>query len=731
MFIFQFSRHLIVLIFFLISLTMLTACSNSDSWNNPYAASDGDKNILYTSFDERPKHLDPAVSYSANEYDFIAQIYEPPLQYHYLARPYQLIPLSAKQVPKPKYFDKDDKPLPDNAPIEKIAYTIYEVEIQPGIKYQPHPAFARNDKGEYRYLDLSAKEMEGKHILADFEFTGTREVTAEDYVYQIKRLAHPKLHSPILGLMSDYIDGLGDYAKRLQQILSSQEKKSDAKILDLRSYNFIGAQVTGRYAYQIRIRGKYPQFIYWLAMPFFSPMPFEADLFYGQAGMETNNISLDWYPVGSGPYMLQENNPNLRMSLLRNPNFHGERYPSHGELADSESGLLLDAGKPLPFIDKVVFSREKEFIPSWNKFLQGYYDSSGINSDSFDQAVVFNSGGDAELTPSMKEKGIRLQTGIGTSISYIGFNMNDDVVGGSSDRAKKLRQAISIVFDFEEMISIFSNGRGIPAQGPIPPGIFGFVEGEAGINPVVYDWIDGKAMRKSVDEAKQLLAQAGYPNGRDAKSGKPLVLYFDAVGSGPDFKSLMDWYRKQFEKLSIQLEIRNTDYNRFQDKMSKGNAQIFRWGWNADYPDPENFMFLLYGPNAKVEHGGENASNYKNKTFDALFDVMKNMDNGPERQIVLDKMLKIIRDDSPWIFGYHPKSYGLYHQWMQNTKTNFIANNTLKYKKIDPLLRAKLRQEWNHPVTWPLWTLLVVFIGIVVPGIVVYRKRSRTVGVLA
>jgi len=132
--------------------------------------------------------------------------------------------------------------------------------------------------------------------------------------------------------------------------------------------------------------GKYPQFAYWLAMPFFSPMPFEADQFYAQEGMQQNNLTLDWWPVGSGPYYLSENNPNQRMVLTRNPNFAAEVYPAEGETGDREAGLLADAGKPLPLIDKAVFSLEKETIPYWNKFLQGYYDAAGISSDSFDQA---------------------------------------------------------------------------------------------------------------------------------------------------------------------------------------------------------------------------------------------------------------------------------------------------------------------------------------------------------
>ena len=141
------------------------------------------------------------------------------------------------------------------------------------------------------------------------------------------------------------------------------------------------------------LKGAYGAFIndmYWLAMPFFAPIPYEVDQFYAQRGMnQGRNITFDWYPVGTGPYMLTENDPNARMVLERNPNFRGEPYPMQGEPDDEAKGLLRDAGKTMPFIDRVVFSREKEGIPYWNKFLQGYYDRSGIASDNFDQAVQF------------------------------------------------------------------------------------------------------------------------------------------------------------------------------------------------------------------------------------------------------------------------------------------------------------------------------------------------------
>ncbi|HET7062194.1 MAG TPA: ABC transporter substrate-binding protein [Nitrosospira sp.] len=712
----------------MLPVVLLNACSGNP-WNNPYPAAEAGKNILYSAFSERPKHLDPVQSYSSNEIQFTAQIYEPPLQYHYFKRPYELIPLAAAKLPVTQYFDKRGNRLPDNVDSAQIAYTIYEITIKPGIRYQPHPAFAKDEQGNFLYHRLDAADLAKIFKLGDFPRTATRELHAEDYVFQIKRLAHPRLHSPIFGLMSDYIVGLRDYSTLLQTAAVGLVQESGDAYLDLNRYALEGAEVVDQYTYRVKIKGKYPQFMYWLAMPFFAPIPWEAERFYSQKGLASKNISLDWYPLGTGPYMLTENNPNRIMVLEKNPNFHGETYPAEGMPGDAKAGFLDDAGKPLPFIDKVVFSRERESIPRWNKFLQGYYDASSIGSDSFDQAVQLTGQGEATVTEAMQEQGIRLETTVAASTSYMGFNMLDPVVGGVGKRgreaARKLRQAISIAVDYEEYVSIFANGRGVPAQGPIPPGIFGHREGKEGINPVIYDWVNDHAQRKPIDAAKALLAEAGYPGGVDAKTGALLVLYFDVTSRGAEDKPSLDWMRKQFQKLNIQLVVRSTDYNRFQDKIRKGNAQIFEWGWNADYPDPENMLFLLHGPQRKAGHEGENASNYSNPEYDALFDQMKNMENGPERQRIIDRMVNILRHDAPWLFGYHPKDYGLYHAWYDNVKPNRMSNNSMKYFRIDADLREQKRRDWNSPVLWPVAIGLILLAAILIPAIHAYRRKER------
>ena len=711
------------------SIALLPACS-SDSWNNPYPPSTKNGNILYSAFAERPKHLDPVQSYSSNEILFTAQIYEPPLQFHYLKRPYKLVPLSASEMPVAQYFNSNGERLPEDVDNEEISYTIYEISIKPGIRFQPHPAFARNEKKELIYHNLSAEDLAEIYEIKDFPYTGTRELTAKDYVYEIKRLAHPRLHSPIFGLMSDYIVGLKEYSDTLKSAANLQpETVNTGAYLDLNNYPLEGAQVVNSHTYRIKIKGKYPQFMYWLAMPFFAPIPWEADRFYTQQGLVEKNITLDWYPVGTGPYMLTDNNPNLMMVLEKNPNFHGETYPVGDYKNNLKSDLFKDAGEPLPFIDKIMFYRDKESIPRWNKFLQGYYDASGIGSDSFDQAVQITGQGEATVTKEMSAKGIRLEEAIATSTYYVGFNMLDPKVGGLTESSRKLRQAISIAVDYEEFISIFANGRGIPAQGPIAPGIFGHKYGKEGVNPIVYNWKNNRPSRKSIETARGLLAEAGYPNGIDIKTNAPLVLYFDVTARGPEDKSKLDWMSKQFQKLNIQLVIRSTDYNRFQDKIRQGNAQIFEWGWNADYPDPENFLFLLHGPQRKVGSDGENAANYDNPEYNLLFEQMKNMKDSSERQEIIDQMLRILRKDSPWIWGYHPKDYALYHEWYTNVKPNKMSHNNLKYHRIDSNMREEKRLHWNKPVLWPLAVFLIVLIVGLIPAIVIYRKKERGAGI--
>ncbi len=710
---------------FLILFNLLMA----QPWNSPQDFTKAQQETLFGSFSLAYKHLDPVVSYSKRESVIISNIYEPVVGYNYLKRPYTLEPLTLTKMPTIVYLDENGSEI--NGTTSKVAFSLYTFALRDDIYYQNHPAFVKDANGTLVYNHLDEESLDTIETINDFKQMATRKLRAEDYAYAIKRMAVRQNHSPILDIIQQYIVGLESFSKKITAI--AKEQKAKGEPLDLRAYSIEGVKVQDNRTFSILLKGKYPQFLYWMSMNFFAPIPWEADLFYQQKGLIAKNITLNEYPVGTGAYYLAENNPNKQVRLVENPNYHDAFYPTLTPQEANRSGvpaeLLRDAGKKLPFIHEVIYALEKESIPLWNKFLQGYYDASGVSSEAFDQTINVASNGEMGLTPQMQARGIKLKSSVEPSIFYLAFNMLDPVVGGYSDRAKKLRQAISIAQNEEEYISIFTNERGIPAQGPIPPEIFGHESGKAGCNPYVYNWEGGACVRKSLSEAKKLLAEAGYPDGISQETGKALVLHYDTTATGPDDRALMDWRRKQFAKLGIELVIRGSDYNRFQDKVRLGKAQLFSWGWNADYPDPENFLFLLYGANgAMVTHGaGVNSSNYNNPAYNKLFDEVKNMENSPERLAKIHKMVRILQEDAPWVWGMHSKSMALYHAWFKNILPHAMSDDTIKYKRIDPKLRIEKQEEWNQPVLLPLVLFLLLPLLLAYPLYRAYQFRQHAV----
>ncbi|MBP3439496.1 MAG: ABC transporter substrate-binding protein [Sutterella sp.] len=701
--------------------------------NSPHPIDDYSAPTIYTAFGGRsPKTLDPQRSYSSDETVYTYSIYEPLYQYHYLKRPYVLEPRTAVSVAEPRYLGHDGRELPADADPALIAESVYDIRIKPGILYAPHPAFARDAEGRLLYHALSPEDARTKRSPADFPRHGTRELTAEDYVYGIRRLASPRVVSPVLGTLSSYIIGLGDLAKTLREKDAALRAAGrQAEWLDLRDAPFEGVTAPDPHTLRIRVRGKYPQFSNWLTMAFFAPVPWEAERFYSQKGLADNNFTLNTWPVGTGPFMMSVFEENRRHEMVRNPNFRRETYPCEGEPSDRENGYLEGCGKPLPLVERAVFDIEKEAVPLQTKFLQGWYDSPSIDRVDTGLGFLVAMGDSPDKAALYKEKQLKFPQTVEASLWYIGFNWLDPVLGGTGSpeaqrRARLLRQAISIAVDWDENLAIFQKSQGIAAHGPIPPGLFGWQDdGPSAFNPVVYKKdASGRTVRRSIEEARALMHEAGYPDGRDAVTGRPLVLSFDYQNASQGSKSYLEWYQKQFAKLGIQLDIRATDYNRFQDKMARGAAQIFLWGWVADYPDAENFLFLFYGPNAKVLNGGENASNYSNPEFDRAFEAMKYLEDGPEKQRLINRMISIMQEDAPIMFGYFPKAAAAFQSWVTNAKPTSMIRNSLQYIGIDARARREAVERWNRPVLWPLLVIAAGAALLVLFARRVWKKRD-------
>ena len=702
--------------------------------NSPYPRSDEEQRVYYTSFTEEPKHLDPARAYSTWDARVLGQSLEPPFQYHYLKRPYEMTPLTAQAIPQAARRAVTFRGRQVDAPF-------YAVSIRPGIMYQDHACFVE------RNCRLTEADVRDVASLADIKATATRELTAGDYVHAIRRLADPRLDCPIYATLAKNMLGMAEYRKHIEaQIAAARtvrkaaagamyNQEADERYNPIRVDYAAGAEAfpfvrqVDRYTFEVVLAKAYPQVLYWMAMSFFAPVPPEAVAFFSQPVLLERSIKLDKNMVGTGPYKLVEYDPTNQIVFERNGNFREARYPALPVPQDDDaaarasyekmwaSGMLEAAGARLPMIDRIVFRMEKESVPRWNKFLQGYYDASGITSDLFDEAVSLTSQGDANVSDDMRRRGICLRTSLPRGVGYYAFNMTDKVVGGYTEAKRKLRRAISIAINVEEYIAVFMNGRGIAAQSPIPPGICGNEDGKDGMNPFVYRWDETlrHPVRRGLDEARQLLKEAGYDNGYDA-DGKQLIIRFAAVAKTADSKAALKWTLKQFEKLNIRLVVENTDHNQFTNKVLEGNYQMLRWGWVMDYPDPENYLFLLYGPNAKLVSKGENVPNYRNEEYDRLFEQMENMTDSPERLAIIRKMLHILREDAPWVFDFHALDYTLYHKWCLNAHPHALAYNTEKYVRLDTEARRAYRREHNRPVWWPLAALAAFIAVTVVPA---------------
>ena len=716
----------------------LAACNNS-----PYPDGAAATNTLFYTFDERsPRYLDPTASYANPESAYTYQIYEPLYGYHYLKRPYELIPKAAAQVARPFYLDKAGQRLSDDAPAEQIAQSVYEIPIKRGIMYAPHPAFAKNAKGEYVYHRLTKAELGDKRSPWDFELQGTRELVAEDFVYALKRHATTRIEAPVYAVFAEYVLGLKAYGELIkaedEKLLAGLPKDiRDKPFLDFRKWPLEGADAPDPHLLRIRLKGKYPQWNYWMAMPFMAPIPWEADAFYAQAGMTDNGLSLNQWPVGTGPFMMTEFVRDRRHVMKRNPSFRGEPYPCEGEPDDAKEGLLADCGKRMPFVDTLYVTIEKEKVPRKEKFKQGYLDVPEIERPEWGVDFRNDASNSDDVKRQFAERGYKFPVMTDISDWYLGFNMLDPVIGKGDTPAqqaknRKLRQALSIAIDWEEGYGrIFLHKGGIAAHGPVPPGLFGSREGQGDFhNPVTHKVENGKIVRRSIEEAKQLLAEAGYPGGRDAVTGKPLVLNYDFQRAiTPEFKAENDWMVRQFAKLGIQLEVRATDFNQFQDKTLKGKHQIFWAGWLADYPDAENFLFLLYGPNAKSKTQGENVANYENPEFDKLYRELQALDDGPQKQAIIDKMVAMAQQDAPWAFGYFPWGGLAFQQWVYNGKPSILIRDMAKYYRIDPQLRVAKQAEWNRPTWWPVVLLLALLVGLVWIARRGYQTRQRATAV--
>ena len=546
----------------------------------------------------------------------------------------------------------------------------YLCKIKPGVRYHDDPCFP-GGKG--------------------------REVVAEDVQYVFQRICDPKVESPFESTFEEYVEGL----------LETYEAAKKAGRLDYDTMRVAGVEVLDRYTFRLRMKKKYPQILYWFAFQCTSPVAREAVEFYdGQIhdGVRRGDFH-KFTAVGTGPYRVASYATRSRVVLERVPGYTTTVFPSDGFPPEKAEWLKTLAGKSLPFIDEVQMIIQPENIPRFVLLRQGYLDGMSVDKDSFNSMVSPV----RALSPEFSSRGMTLEKDFEICTFWQSFNMDDPILG----KNVKLRKAIAYAYDGSRYSEIFYSGvPPVPTQ-LVPVGIFGYEKDRPA--PFPYD----------VEKAKQLLAEAGYPGGRDA-SGKQLEITLTDQTAGSEERQRAEFDQRSIEELGIKVKVNGVTFAKMQDIEDKGDFEIMGGtGWGADYPDPENFFMLFYSKN--IPPAGKNYARYRNPEYDRVFEQMAAMDNGPERLELVRKLQKFLDDDCPMFPTFTKAFYTAVQPWARRTHDNLMyeVEGGIKFLTQDAAMRDRLRREWNHPLLWPAYVLGALALGAVLAFIRAVRRSKN------
>lgn len=500
----------------------------------------------------------------------------------------------------------------------------YTIPIKKGVVFQDDPCF---------------KEAGGKG----------REITARDFIYSFKRIADKRVNSNGWWIFQNRIKGLDEF----------REKSENAVGNEIYAETVEGLVAEDDYTLLIKLKEPYPQLIYILAMAYTCVVPREAVECYGEEFLN--------HPVGTGPFMLKNWVRRSKIEYVRSASFRGETYPVAGEPGDDSRGLLADAGKSVPFMDNLTFHIRRETSAMWLEFKMGNFDRAGIPKDNYDSVIDE----EKNLREDFARRGINLWKTPLLDITYIAMNMEDPVLG----KSLALRQALSLSVNVEELIHSIYNHRAIAAKNPIPPGLEGYDPDFE--NPMCR--YDIKAAKEKIVLAKKELGMA---------EDEVFEFSYDSQNSNTTARQMDQFVIGYFQDIGVKINYNVNTWPQFLERIKYGKGQIWGAAWGADYPDAENFLQLLYGPNKSP---GDNGANYQNPEYDALYEKTRTMQDCPERTEIYEKMARIAAHDCPWIFNTHRESYALYYDWMKNYKPHDVGSNFYKYYRVDPEQRERMK----------------------------------------
>jgi len=497
----------------------------------------------------------------------------------------------------------------------------------------------------------------GIYFTPDAAFKGARrELTAEDFAYGIKRILDPVVKSPWLWMLEGKLQGADEARARA---VKTGRFDYDAKIA--------GLDVVDRYTLRIRLNAPDLRFPYVLAVPNVAAQAREVVEAYG--------ADIGAHPVGTGPYMLGEYRRSARIVLVANPAYRDERYEPAGPVpAASQAIAAALRGKRLPLAARVEINVIEEGQARWLAFMNREIDFLDILPVDFTEQALDANG---KLLPYLEKRGIVHDVLLRPNTWWIYFNMEDPVVGGYTPDKIALRRAIGMGYDNAEAIRVLLKGRAVPAYGPVPPDIAGY-DPQLKTDAQLYDPAFARA----------LLDRFGYKDRdgdgyREMPDGKPLTIERWSTPNSASRQADELW-KKNMDAIGIRLSIKKDRVPELRKMARQGKIPMRSDGWNADYPDAENFMQLLYGPS-----GPENNARFNLPEFNELYERARTLPDSPERTRLFDRMTLLTLAYAPWRMTYHLLEDSVRHPWVGTYVPHPIRSQWWQYIDVDSSLRAR------------------------------------------
>lgn len=547
------------------------------------------RTVVRLSVDNQVESLDPAKAFSDDSLVVSSQVLESLYQYHYLKRPYELQPLLADGMPQ--VFQKGK---------------FIKIKLKRGVYYHDHPAF----KGV------------------------KREVVAEDFVNQFKRLALESLKSPGRGHFSGLIQGFEEYSKAV----GDDWKK-------IPSIELPGVVAHDPWTLHLQLNKPDSNINYYLALNFTVPVPWELIEYY--------NNELDQIMVGTGPYKYQGFRGDY-YEMEKNRDYREDFYPSSGDRYANVQNLLDSSKQRIPFVDEVRFYVTSDESERWEEFMNKEFDL--INVPKTFIPMLYDASG--ELNSDLRKQSVELKHFPILANRWLAFNMQDPVIG----KNKHLRRAIAYGIDYKRYIKEMSQNTNLRANSLLVPGISGYRPAK--------DF----RFRHDPELARDYLKKAA-----QAEGGELPTIIYSTRGSQAINLLEAKLIKEMLENIGLTVKIQVLSFSDFLRKGRAGELMFFTDVWLFDYPDGEDILQLLVSTNFP----GINKSGYRNEKADQLYGELKQTSNQDQRDKIIQQMEELVFEDLPWIPMMYESSFVVQYPHVKNYRKSSIIRNYVKYLKIE------------------------------------------------